>query len=426
MRTTDKEPTKFVPSAGKIFADGVAIELIRDSGGALRLLSWDGRTAKTADQVTHGGVTYTTPQIHPSACDSLLLPSGLAKFGSTRQLVNEIAELISRASAGSQSVVVPLSFFVLASWLSDNSPVPPFLWIVVPTSCTTATLKQLLRLLCRHAIVVNFLSASWPNSLPMGLQPTLIGEIDSPSRRLLNTLRASQTHGVYPARAGMAVDPFCAKLIFSREPLADPAAAGFPFEVVLSPKGEYVPPLDAGHAARVAEKFQNQLLAYRFANYSKLAPPSFDLGRVSAPVQALAYSLASPIVGDDELQTQIVPYLVRLDADIQTDNAMTLDAIILEVLVSRWNDREVAATEIAGDTNTIIRGRGGSKAVSPETVGWELKALGLRATTVSGGLRGLKMIEVRPAIAKLAAIYGLKVPENIRAAGRTIPRPHEN
>jgi hypothetical protein len=309
--------------------------------------------------------------------------------------------------------VVPLSFLVFASWLSEHAPVPSFLWVVVPATFNTAALKQILWLLCRHAVVVNLLSASWLTSLPMGLQPTLIAEVDSPSRRLLNTMRASQAHGIYPTRAGQVVDPFCTKVIFAREPLEDPAAAGFPLEIVLAPADEYVPPLDSGQAARVAEEFQNKLLAYRLKKFSKMAPPTFDLDRFSSPVQASAHSLAGAIIGDGELQSQILPYLWQLDADIQTDSVSTLKALIVEVLVAHWNDLEVGDTEICGDVNSLISARGRSTQVSPETIGWKLKGLGLHTTTIAGGLRGLRLADVRPAIARLAAVYGLSVPENM-------------
>jgi hypothetical protein len=168
-RVQTPKMTKLAPSTGRIFPDGGAVELIRNSTGALRFLVWDGHTSKIVDQFTHDGVTHTTPHIHSSLCDSLVLPSGLAEFGSTRQLFSQIAALISRAGGGNESVVVPLSFFVFASWLPESAPVGPYLWVVDPAACATAALKQLLRLLCRHALVVNLLATNWPGSLPMAL-----------------------------------------------------------------------------------------------------------------------------------------------------------------------------------------------------------------------------------------------------------------
>jgi hypothetical protein len=228
---------------------------------------------------------------------------------------------------------------------------------------------------------------------------------------LLETLRASQSHSAYLARTGKAVDPFCTKVIFSREPPEDPAGVGFPLVIFLPSEADYVPPMEFSQAARVSEEFQNKLLAYRVTNFSKAGPPSFDLGRICAPVRALAHSLAGAIVGDDLVQAGIVPYLQECDADFQTDRAATLRRTIVEALVSRWGEETVSVTDLTGDINTINVGRGCSGELSPETVGWKLKTFGLRTTSISGGLKGLKMADARSLISKIAATYGIPIPE---------------
>lgn len=424
VQSTNERIRMLAASAGRIFADGSFIELTRDLGGTLKFLTLDGGTVKIVDQFAHGDATYTTPRVHDSIRDSLILPSDLKEFGSTRQLINKIANSFSHAGAG--SIAVPLSFLVCASWLLDYLPTAPYLWVVVPATFTTAALKETLRLLCRHAFVVNPIS-NWPTSLPMVLQPTLIAEVNRPSRRLLESLRASQNHCVSPTRTGGVVDQFCAKVIFSREPLEDREAAGFPLEIFLASGEEYVSPMEAGHAARVAEEFQNKLLCYRVAKVSKVAPPSFDLGWASAPIRALAHSLAGAIVGDDHVQVRIVPYLREFDADLQTDGPAKLRRTIIEALVTHWSQQEVGVTDLTGDINTLIVGGGGSGELSPETVGWKLKALGLRTTTVALGLKGLEMDSARPLIAKIAAIYGIKVPEDrSRAATKRTPVPGDD
>jgi len=275
----------------------------------------------------------------------------------------------------------------------------------------------MLRLLCRRALVMNLISTNWLSSLPQDLQPTLIAEVDRPARRLLSTLRASQTHGLSPAGAGQVFDPFCAKVIFARESPEDPAAAGYPLEIFLNTNNRYVPPLDSAQAARVATEFQNKLLGYRLTNHSKIAPPSFDLRLFSAPVQALAHSLAGPIVDDNDLQAQIVPYMQELNSDIRTDSDSTLNTMILEVLLTRCNETEIGVTEICGDLNTIIMGRSGGEKLSPEKVGRRLRGLGLRTTHNSPGYKVLRMADARPTIERLALAFGLSVP-----GGLPIPR----
>jgi hypothetical protein len=183
--------------------------------------------------------------------------------------------------------------------------------------------------------------------------------------------------------------------------------------------------LDFDHAARVADIFQNQLLGYRLENFSKMASPAFELSAVSAPAKAMAHAVAGSIVGDNDLQTQLVPFLQELEADIQTDRTMELNAMILEALLTRWTEDEVGDAEIVGDLNTIIAGRGGSIQFSPETVGWKLKGLGIRTTTISRGLRGVKMADARHSIRRIATAYGLSVPEDPSSPTRPTLRPRQ-
>jgi hypothetical protein len=189
-------------------------------------------------------------------------------------------------------------------------------------------------------------------------------------------------------------------------------------EIVLDPTGQYVPPLDFDHAAQIAEKFQNKLLAYRLANAAKLASPSFDLGQFSAPVQALAHSLAGAIVGDEDLQTHILPYLQKFGADLQSEPTATLNATITEALLTRWSQAEVGVAELAGDVNSLLQGRGRSTELSPESLGWRLRGLGLHTKSNSHGLRCLPMVDVRPRIRKLTGDYGLMVPQETEPAAR--------
>ena len=47
--------------------------------------------------------------------------------------------------------------------------------------------------------------------------------------------------------------------------------------------------------------------------------------------------------------------------------------------------------------------------VSPETVGWTLRALGLHTTPITGGKKGLSLLnDVREKIHELAAAYGVR------------------
>jgi len=117
-------------------------------------------------------------------------------------------------------------------------------------------------------------------------------------------------------------------------------------------------------------------------------------------------------VDDDELQSEIVPFLKPLDREILVDRASLLEAILLEVMLARCHsteDKDFPVMEMTGDVNTVLRGRGDMREASPERVGWTLRALGFHTGFITGGRKGLLLSnEVREKIHNLSAAYGVR------------------
>jgi hypothetical protein len=147
-------------------------------------------------------------------------------------------------------------------------------------------------------------------------------------------------------------------------------------------------------------------------NHNKVTTPSLDLSEFTAPTRELAQSLAACIVGDDELQSRIVPVLKAHDRQIRVDRTTILESIVLDALLAGCHGAKVVALSITGLTasvNTVLAGRGDSQGVSPEIVGWKLRALGLRTEFIAGGRKGLALLdETRARIHALAAAYGVR------------------
>jgi hypothetical protein len=415
-----KSDQPVVPIAGKVLSNGSMLELVRIPNGELNLLICDGKSANTAAQFVQHDETFVPLRVEPAILRSMRLPSNIAEYGSTRKLFTETSSLISRVTDGGDRVVQLLTFTMFATWFPDCLPVAPSLWIVAPPTTTAGPLMQLLSLLCRRPLFVNDISATGVRSLA-DLQPTLLTEVFKPTRRVVDLLRASNRHGVFMTASGKAVDVFSAKIVFAPEPLRDPASAGFPLELVLSPTREYVPLMTSSEAERVAAEYQNKFLYYRLVNRAKVRPPAFDLGQFTVPMQELAHSLAASIVDDDELQTQIVALLKPLDTEIRVERASQLSAIVLEALLAqchRTTGKNYPVGDLTGDVNTILRARGNLLEVSPEDIGWKLRALGLHTDFVPGGRKGLRLFDdVRQQIHDLAAAHGVRtlrdLPEKI-------------
>lgn len=412
-KLTERQSNKSVVRSGsKIFPDGSILELIRIPNGELSFLIWNGKSAKTAGQFERSGETFAPPRVHPTILPWLQLPSKTKEFGSTRKLFAEISGLISRTQVG-DGVAKALSFFVFATWLDEYLPVAPFLWIVVPPTAAVEPLLQVIHLLCRRSLVLSDISAARFRFLPVDLRPTLIMEVYQQSRQVLNFLRASKRHGALIAADGEAVDAFGARIVFAPEPPRDPASAGFPLELVLPPTRQYIPLMSSSEAEHIGEEYQAELLQYRILNWAKVSTPAFDLNQFTVPVRETAYSLAASIVDDDELQSQIVPLLKPLDAEIRVDRTSLLASIILEVILARCHTasgKYFAVGDLTKDANTVLRGRGEMLEVSPEDIGWALRGLGLHTDFMPGGRKALILLDdVRKKVHNLAAAYGVRM-----------------
>ena len=401
-----------IRTADQLFPDGDALELIRDSDGRLALLHCHGRKAVVASRVEIRGQVFEPAHIEASILRSMPLPKGCTPYRSTSELFNGIAALIPQVTPVAESVATAITFIVFASWFVDLLPVAPILWIVVPPTASGDPLAQLLRLLCRRALSVGDFTAAGLRALPMDLKPTILTEVSKVTPQFLKVLRVSSRRNICLPSREKIIDPFCAKIIFSDQPLRDPAAAGFPLEIALAPSRGRVFPMNSTETEKIADEFQAKLLSYRLMNHRNIAVPRLDLGDFTAPTCAIAQSLAACVVDDVELQSRIVALLKPHDREIQVNRAALLEAILLEALLAACHGPFLATLPImalAESVNTILKGRGESLEVTPEIVGWRLKALGFRTELIAGGRRGLALLdETRARIHDLAVASGVR------------------
>lgn len=410
----DKRTKQSFPilTGGELFPDGGGLDLVRDADGQAALLLFDGRNHQVARRVETRCRTFEPLQVHPSTLRAMILPTRCAPYRSTRELFTEVSGLFSGVIRLPESFAVALTFIIFATWLVDVLPIAPLLWVVVPSTSSAHALTQLLRLLCRRALFVADLSIVGLRALPMELKPTILADVSTVTRGLVKVIRASNHPNAYVPIGHQIADLFGAKIIFANQPLPDPAAAGFPFEIVLDPMCEYVTPMNRAAAQRVADEFQPKLLTYRLSNHNKVKTPCLNLKEFTAPARALAEALAACIVDDEELQGQIVPILKPHDRQIQVDLTAILESIVLEALLAACHGANVSIVPVADLTqsvNTIFAGRGDSQQVSAEIVGWKLRGLGLRTDFIAGGRKGLTLTgEIRTRIHTLAAAYGVR------------------
>jgi len=147
---------------------------------------------------------------------------------------------------------------------------------------------------------------------------------------------------------------------------------------------------------------------YRLLNYANVTTPDFDLSGFTAPTQDLAHTLGACIVGDQELQSKIVPILKARDCEIEVDRSFLLERSSPKrcgppVTIP---SRGFVCHRPYEEREYILVGRGEAQQVSPEIVdgscaGWAC------GPPITGGRKGLKLPnEVRATVHTLAAAYG--------------------
>lgn len=411
-----------IETTSEVFSDGTALELIRlgSEPGETSLLWWDGKSATIGQQFEVDGKFYRAPQLHSTPLRAVRLPGGLAPYGSTRDLFNDIRQLATKYTDAAENYSRLIAYFILGDWLVERMLVAPFLFVIAPLSAARAQLLRLLSCLCRRPLI---LAEATPAAMSRfaSLAPTFILDEPSLSRRSERHLYATNNRGRFAVRNGQIADLFSPKVICSQEPLRDTLLASQALQITLSPAGRQVPFLEDSACERLADEFQPKLLQYRLTNLVRFRTPDFDVSELSFPMQDVARAYAICVSDDEDLQVGIVHFL--RDQEIYVDPSTELGSVILEgLLFCCHNDgrSKVLSGELADISNTIWAQRGEGRVTTPESVGWKLRELDLRTEPIDGAGKGLRLTEsVRARIHSLAQAFG--VPSLRHAAQESCP-----
>ena len=402
-----------VRTAGQLFPDGTAIELMRDSNQGTALLRWKDEHLEMADRVEYSGTTYAAAPIAPSILRAMRLPARVGPPETTEALFADLHAFFTSRSGQLDSCVTPLVFAVFASWLSPVLSIAPLLSIFAPPGSPKTRILQQLRMVCRRPLCIVGLTRSELMRLPWSLAPSLL--LDEPDSKpsVQTILRAATQRDVYVAARHGFVDLFGPKMIVSSKPLYDASLEGDVIRVALTPISGNVPPLEKREEEEIAEKFQARFLGYFLRNFSRVRVPNFDVSELALPVQGVAQTLGSAVVGGKELQAKILPVLAVQDEEVRAARACSLDSVLLESIlffIHRGDWSKVRTQNLAEKVTEIYKGRGSARTdVSAETVGWAVKRLGIPSGRINKAGNGVELTpEACRLVHRLALSYGVR------------------
>jgi hypothetical protein len=412
QRTTDGRIV--IPTAGEVFPDGAAIELLRDPGRPekLSLVHCNQEVFEVRTEMPRPNGVYVPISTHPIAAAAIRFPTRVAPPESTKQLFADVHALLRRYSGQLDLCITAMVFAIFASWLSPVLQMAPILSIFAPTGSPKNVALQLLSLLCRRPLWLAGANRSDLLRVPMSLQPTLL--LDEPDLQpgMQSILLAAAHRGAYvPSRGGVR-ELFGSRIILSsKSPLATSLEADG-LHVALIPVSGQLPTLDKKAEEQIAADFQSRFLGYFLRNFNSAQIPNFDVSNLALPLQAIARALGAAVIGDAELQARILPLLKIQDEEIRADRARKCDAVVLEALlffihVGGWS--KVRTDNIAEKVGAIYKGRGSDQQPSPETVGWAIRRLGIPSGRINRAGNGVELdVGVCRLIHRLALSHGVR------------------
>jgi hypothetical protein len=401
-------------TAGEFLPDGVALELFRAPSDPeqVRVLSWQGRILAEGLQISHGGRSYEPLRMDPSVSKVLRLPTRIAPPETTRQLFDSLHDLLSSRLGQLEPCITRMVFAVFASWLARALPMAPLLWVFAPAGSPKNLVLQLLSLVCRVPLSLVGVRRADLLRLPMALRPTLL--LDEPDMQpaMQMLLQASSHPGLNITGGRGVVELYGPKIVFARKLPHGTALETDVFRTALIPVAGQLPPLDKAAEENIAEEFQARFMGYLLRNFSRVGSPSFDVTNLTGPVQNLARSLGAAVVDDDELQERIVSLLGEEDEEIRADCARSFDSVVVEAglfFIHHGGLSKVRAESTAEKVEAIYKGRGSDRRVSPESVGWAWKRVGIPSGRINRAGNGIELtVATSRLIHQLAISFGVR------------------
>ena len=331
----ERENSSAIPTAGELFPDGTAIELLRDPGNPekLTLLLCRNGILDTKCVMSHANRVYAPVSVDPIVSNALCFPTRVASPESTKKLFMDVHDLLRRYLGQLDPCITAMVFEIFASWISPALLSAPILLIFAPAGSPKNLTLQLLALLCRRPLRLAGVKRGDLLRVPISLQPTLL--LDEPDLQpaMQSILQAGSHRGWYVPSGKGVRHLFGPKIICSRKlPLGTEFEANA-LRVSLIPVSGQLPILDKKAEEKIADEFQSRFLGYLLRNFNRVQVPNFDVSGLTDPVQALACAFGAAVVGDEELQAKILPLLKVQDEEIRSDRASSFDSIVIEAIL---------------------------------------------------------------------------------------------
>jgi len=247
-----------------------------------------------------GGLNIKMPL---SLSHSLVLPTKLQMFGSTRDLFFSVQALLKKHVPMPTRDQSLLTYWAMSTWFPEFLPCLPSL-VITGASSAADVLLQTLVAVCRRPILLAEANPAALRALPLGeLMPTLLIRELQISGCMAALLDASTQPGYLVANGKQFQQAYCPKCIYIGEHPND--QPGWTHSIHVHVGGSSARSLHRAPTKDVISDFHNRLLAYRFLSCDKVAASKYRVSAFRPEICTMAEALGAVVVDDTELQVGI-------------------------------------------------------------------------------------------------------------------------
>ena len=349
--------------------------------------------------IEHAGMVYVPPDPMEGLHSQINLPNGVRPCREPAALIADIVDTLGKFIEADRELLVLLASVVFCSWFPDCFEAAPYVWIVGPLGSAKTKLLRLLSCMCRRALLVGDVRAGSLYTLTDSYNPTLlIDELDLDDRNsvdMLRLLRTGTVAGVPAVRNGKLFSTHGLKIVASREVPRDAPLLSRCVVVSMLPSGDETQPLDDVAMRQIAQRFQPEMLMFRFANHSRVKSfrlPSNVLEDFTPRMKQIALALVAPILRHTESESIVMSALRERDRAAKIERALEPEWLAEETLFGLIHESSVHSILVGGvaaSINEKLEFRGEGFRISARKIGSVLKSLGLRTEALGSLGRGL-------------------------------------
>jgi hypothetical protein len=346
------------------------------------------------------------------------LPRGVLPYDSVDEAYFWLRDYILKFVRLQYDYVALVTYFIIYTWVADRLPVAVYLSLVGLPGSGKTTLLELLRHLCRRAVMVSDISISATSQICTAISATLlIDENDwDNSRGNLNRrqqLRAGTTQNAFTRRKGFVGRSFGPKVLTALEPPDDPALNRRCIQIPMLEANDcnLLKPSDPKWFPEMAE-FQMKMLRLRFDLYSQIKPAVIPGAEKLRPgTRDLLTSLAAPFFQNPDVGRHLLSILsVIHDPQTREPLPMSQNAVVAALFyITHYRETKDFTTvgHVSEFVNwTLVEARERAR-LQPRKVGALLSSLGFfERVRTNRGLGIALNIQVRKRIHFLIKNFG--------------------